>query len=360
MRVLCVIDCLGSGGAQRQLVNLAIGLKDRGHETSFLVYREEDYFKKLLDEAQIPVFALVQSNHIKRLVKMRRYIRSGNYDAVLSFLEAANFVCEIAGLPWRKWRLVVGERSTNPNILRSIKLRSYRLCHVWADYVAANSYMNTKLVRKINPLISAKKCHVIYNIVDLTQWIPPEDYMPRKGGEFKMLVAASHQYLKNLNGLVEAVSLLDTDEQQKLTIEWYGDEADSSKAEALKRINQEDLMSVFRFYPATLSISNKMQHADAIGLFSFYEGLPNAVCEGMACGKPIICSDVSDIPLLLSHSRELLFDPKDPLAIKNAISNLLKMEDAKLERIGQKNRDIAEQLFGRESILDRYCELLKK
>ena len=38
MKILCVIDSLGSGGAQRQLVGLAIGFKERGHEVSFLVY----------------------------------------------------------------------------------------------------------------------------------------------------------------------------------------------------------------------------------------------------------------------------------------------------------------------------------
>lgn len=38
MKILCVIDCLGSGGAQRQLVNLATAFKEKGHEVSFLVY----------------------------------------------------------------------------------------------------------------------------------------------------------------------------------------------------------------------------------------------------------------------------------------------------------------------------------
>ena len=35
MNILCVIDILGSGGAQRQLVNIAIGFKERGHTVSF-------------------------------------------------------------------------------------------------------------------------------------------------------------------------------------------------------------------------------------------------------------------------------------------------------------------------------------
>lgn len=32
MKILCVIDSLGSGGAQRQLVSLAKGFKEKGNE----------------------------------------------------------------------------------------------------------------------------------------------------------------------------------------------------------------------------------------------------------------------------------------------------------------------------------------
>ena len=34
-RILCFIDSLGAGGAQRQLVNLAIGLKKRDYSFFF-------------------------------------------------------------------------------------------------------------------------------------------------------------------------------------------------------------------------------------------------------------------------------------------------------------------------------------
>ncbi|MDQ6722963.1 MAG: hypothetical protein M3Z01_01680, partial [Thermoproteota archaeon] len=135
MKILCVIDSLGSGGAQRQMVNLALGFKQNGHAVSFLIYHNEDFFKDLLDNANIHVEVIIETSYLKRLFKIRQYIRNGKYDAVLSFLEAANFICEFAGLPWRKWKLVVGERSANPNIFKSFKLRGYRWFHLFADYV---------------------------------------------------------------------------------------------------------------------------------------------------------------------------------------------------------------------------------
>ena len=49
MKILCVIDSLGSGGAQRQLVQLAIGLKNKGVDVSFLMYHNIHFFKSELD-----------------------------------------------------------------------------------------------------------------------------------------------------------------------------------------------------------------------------------------------------------------------------------------------------------------------
>jgi hypothetical protein len=41
MKVLLVIDGFGSGGAQRQMVNLAAGLTRRGHTAEFAIYHPE-------------------------------------------------------------------------------------------------------------------------------------------------------------------------------------------------------------------------------------------------------------------------------------------------------------------------------
>src|SRR5690554_156774 len=96
-------------------------------------------------------------------------------------------------------------------------------------------------------LLSDKKLQVIYNLIDFEKWQPkPENYIFRKNGKFNLIVVASHQYLKNLNGLVEAVNLLSDKEQSQLVVHWYGGERlDSSKNEALEKIKQYDLIDVF-------------------------------------------------------------------------------------------------------------------
>jgi glycosyltransferase involved in cell wall biosynthesis len=360
LKILCVIDSLGSGGAQRQLVELAKGFKERGNVVSFLVYHEENFFKDLLDEVSIPVVSIVEPNYIKRLFKMRKFIRKGNFDIVLSFLEAANFICELAGLPWKNWKLIVGERSANPDILKWGKRRFYRWFHFLADYVVANSHVNLKMVRKINPFLPRRKCQVIYNIVDFEYWSPSISYTPYINGKLNLVVAASHQYVKNAKGLIEAVDYLNEDEKRKLKVDWYGEErSDDSLQKALIMIEQRGLQNIFTFHKATNYINSKMQNADVIGLFSFYEGLPNVICEAMIIGKPIISSSVSDVPVLLCNNLNCTFNPNNSMDIAKVISYILSLPSKDLANLGKSNRSIGYELLNKSKIISAYAALFK-
>lgn len=44
MKIVCFTESLGAGGAQRQLVNLAVMFKVKGHEVAFLTYRQRGLF----------------------------------------------------------------------------------------------------------------------------------------------------------------------------------------------------------------------------------------------------------------------------------------------------------------------------
>jgi glycosyltransferase involved in cell wall biosynthesis len=301
-----------------------------------------------------------EASYFNRLAKMRSFIRKGNYDAVLSFLATANFICEVSGFPFRKWKLVVGERNANPNILKSVKLRIYRWFHLFADCVVANSSANMEIVRSINPLLSDQKCKVIYNVVDFNRWKPPPDYSPRKSGKLKIIVAASHRPQKNLKGFLEALTLLHVTERSKLMVEWYGDSVAGSTEEAKKIIKANHLEALITLFPATHDITQKTQEADVVGLFSFYEGCPNTVCEGMACGKPVISSAVSDVPGLLSHQSDILCNPKDPQSIRDTISHVLHLSNEELMRIGEQNRIVAKKYFNKQNIVSQYLGLFSK
>lgn len=359
MKLLCFTDSLGSGGAQRQLVNLAIGFKKKGHEVFFLVYHPEDFFLPLLQENQIPVTVIYHKNYLIRLLKIRAYIRKGNFDGVLSFLEGANFIAEISALPFKKWKLVVGERSANPNILKSFKLKTYRWFHFLADYVVANSHENIKLVKKCNPLLPNSKLKVIYNIVDIDKWKPKAISEVVHSQKLKVIVIANHQSLKNASGLINAVSLLPEKLREKLKIDWYGRqdsfELQDSFINTQKLLKEKKLEKIITFYPPNANIHEIIQNYDVLGLFSLYEGFPNTICEGMAAGKPIVASAVSDVPLIIEEGLNgYLCNPDNPESIVKSLVKTLVTPREQLFAMGKRNREKAEILFSEKETIDKY------
>ncbi|MPL79125.1 hypothetical protein SDC9_25000 [bioreactor metagenome] len=358
MNILFVIDCLGSGGAQRQLVELAIGIKNKGHIVSFLVYHDINFFKQRLDENSIPINYVIEQNYIKRLLKIRNFIRNNKLDAVISFLESPNFICELSCFPLKKWKLIVGERSSNPNINNSIKLILYRYFHFLADYIVANSKTNIDIIKKINPVLSQKKLKVIYNLIDFNIWHPCASYIPLINNKLNLTIAASHGKTKNLDGLIEAVNMLEKKDKEKIVINWFGNfKVETSFSASLDKIREYKLNEVFKFHDETSEIKHHMQKADCIGLFSYYEGFPNAICEGMALRKPIIASSVSDLPLIIDH--KYLCNPNNPESISQVITNILSLSKEELIKIGYENENKAKRLFDNGIIINNYIKLLE-
>ena len=364
MNFLIVIDDLYSGGAQRQMVKLALAFRGKGHRVSVLYYYQRDFYGDILSDAGIELFCLQHKNPLHRIWAFRKFIRKGNFNVVISYLGIPSFLCELAAIPYKRWKLIVNERSANPAILRSFKSIFIRFFHLFADKVVTNSYANKKIIQKANPLLKGKKLKVIYNMMDLDEWKPADGFMFRKNGKITLLVAASHRHLKNFMGVLKAISLLTEQEREKISIKWYGNNLtppyyDDSIDECRDFIQKNNLDKLVTLYPATLDIKEPMQQADIIGLFSFFEGLPNVVCEGMTLGKPILASAVSDIPLLVEDNvNGKVVDPKDPESIAAGLRFFIHTKNSTLLEMGVNSRKKALEYFDQEMIMKSYQELI--
>ena len=359
-KVLFFIDSLGSGGAQRQMVTMAKAFIKLNIEVDFLTYYKYDFFGNELKGLGIKNNTIVEPSYFKRILKVRKFIRQGEYDVVISFLSGPSFMSELATLPYKSWKLIVGERSANPIMMRSWKFIMFRFFHLLSDKVVTNSIENKKMVAKTNPLLSNSKLHCVYNSIDLDYWCVSEDYKFVEDSKFKLVVPASHHELKNLKGLIEAIKILPKAYRDKLKVCWYGKELDESKIKGMKKIEEYGLQANFEFFKPTNNIKTIIQTADAVGLFSHYEGLSNSICEGMACGKPIIATKVSDNSILLKNSPELLCNPKDYVSIKESLVYLLDCKKKKLINIGKKNRVFAEEHFEIKKNIQLYLNLIKE
>jgi glycosyltransferase involved in cell wall biosynthesis len=70
-------------------------------------------------------------------------------------------------------------------------------------------------------------------------------------------------------------------------------------------------------------VAQWMRAADVFCLPSYSEGCPNVVVEALACGRPIVGTNVGGIPELVKEACGLLVPPRDAVALRGALEAAL-------------------------------------
>lgn len=350
-RVLFLAPSLNVGGAERQMVTIAIRLKDLGVDVEFLVYSDEDFYSRKLSENNITVHWMNLPNYLNRIISVRRFIRKGGFDAVISFLEVANFLNNISalGVRKRKWKIITGERSTHEKIFKGLRGRLFCEFMRFSDYIVCNSNRARDMWLDHYPEYESK-LRVIYNTVDIAQ--SSSIYVPKTDNRLNIVVAATLYDIKNPVNLVKALGLMSDDEREKIHIDWYGRvpslntfDHHAAYNETMRLIESNKLYNTISIHEPTNVIHDKMNQSDVVALFSFLEGLPNTIAEGMVIGKPIIMSRVSDYDVLVDENNGFLCDPADPVSIRNAIVKASDLSVDRLIEMGNESKIKAGKLF---------------
>lgn len=362
MKILLLISNLGSGGAERQLVTLAVLFKQKGFNVEFLIYHKSDFYKHILDEHNIKVNMLDPKNNFDRILQIRKFIRQSGCDAVISFLEVNNFLASVAAIGGKKWKLVTNERSAKKSTFLTRRGKIFGWFQRYSDAIVCNSH-NAKAMWEKYFSKYKDKLEVIYNPVILQEIT--SEYIPRKNGKLHIVVAASYQYLKNPIGLIKALALMNKEEREKIEINWYGrievTKGDSrAYEESVSLIKEHNLEDVIHLNEPTKEIADKMNEADVVALFSELEGLPNAICEGMMLGKPIIMTRVSDYTTLVDGANGFLCDWNNPESINDALIRAIDLSPEELITFGKASQDKATNLFAANSIVEQWMNILQK
>ena len=352
-----IIDSLGSGGAQRQFSILANGLAEKGFFVTIIVYYDEPFFEDKFKYSNINVVKFLGLTRISRFLKISNYVRGNNPDVVISFLDGPNLIAIFSTMFLSKCKVIVSERNANPSIIKSLKDIVLRFFLGRADYVVSNSYKAVELFKIVNPIISDYKLKVIYNAIDFDLNNFDKILYNKSSNEHfvNVLVVASYQSSKNVFGLIESINLLPKNYVDKLRIVWIGGERDKhTKSIALDLINSYNLNKTIFLESESKEIYKLMLQFDVIGLFSFYEGLPNAICEAMSLGKPVICSNVSDLHRFIDS--KFLFNPHSNIEIANTFKYIVDMKSEFLN-IGEANKSVATKLFSRNDFIENFVRL---
>ena len=356
MKILVLLEGLGSGGAERQACALAGEFNRRGHQVRVATYHRDDFYRALLEQEHVEHCLLGGHGKLSWASSVHRFLRTNAQDVVLAFLEGPSAYAELAGLPRRAWGLVVSERVARQRNRFDLKL----WLHGLADYVVANSHSSRLIIERRCPRLTPKLV-TIYNAVRAADYRVTEN-ASQDPGETRLVVAARFAEQKNVIGLIRALEEYGSRGTPfPAVVDWYGDQTGEPWVieEARREIKRLGLEGALNLYSPTHRIHEAMSEADAVLLPSFYEGLPNAVCEGMALGKPILMSAVCDAGNLVKEGvNGFLFDPHSPGSIADAIRRFAGLSPEEKVRLGRASRARAEELFDVNTVVARYLRVL--
>ena len=187
-----------------------------------------------------------------------------------------------------------------------------------SDKVLGVSY---DLVNKINSLNINnihKKTSVHLNAVDIEKF--KENSNKSKNKKPIVIYVGALEKRKNVDLLLDAKkqSIID----YELILIGTGPECNKLK----KRVKNEDIKDI-KFLGYRKDVESILPQADLFVMPSFSEGLSIAVIEALACGLPVIGSNIDGMEELITSDVGLLIDPNNTASLNKAIEKILSNDE---------------------------------
>lgn len=361
-RLAFLITGLGHGGAETQLVRLATSLKRRGWEMGIISISSNLAYADELRDIGIDVVSLnvrCKGAGFAALLKSLAQLKQWRPDVLTAFMFHANLLGCVAGRLAGVPAIVSSIRTQVPP--RSVRGYLERLATRWSDVTVTNSTVVAEtLVRQRG--IPAERVHVIPNGISLTGY---ENNLDAREGLRRELAVGADEFLwlavgrlekpKDYPTLLRAFRLLLVrGEHARLIVAGETPLLPtlSRLAATLRVASHVRFLGFRRDVPALLSV------ADGLVLSSAREGLPNAVMEALAAAKPVVATRVGGVPeLVLDGVSGFLVPPRNPEELADAMTRLMRLPRATLERMGEAGRSHVVENYSSERMVESWERL---
>jgi glycosyltransferase involved in cell wall biosynthesis len=361
IKLMLVIPTLDRSGAEKQFVLLATGLAKRGMDVSVIALNRGGPYEQLLREHQIPVTVLNKRWRFdpRPVLRLRQKIWKTQPDAILSYLFSANTAVRLAtiGLHHRP-AVNISERCVDSWksgwqrwVDRRLRDRADRMIAnsgSVADFYASSGFPRERI-------------SVIPNGVA----VPPASKISREElcrelriHEKSRLVAYVGRLArqKQVRQLLWGTQLLRQAEPDVCLLV-IGDGPERAELELYAR--DIEVSSHVRFLGHRADAASLLHLSDVFWLASRFEGMSNSLMEAMACGKPVVVSDIPPNRELVQHGvNGWIVLPGDSVGFAQYTLKLFQSKEL-ANRMGRAGQTLMESEFSIERMIDRYERLLQ-
>ena len=365
MKLLLAISSLSTGGSERVISNMAnhwaangwdivLLTTDNGREPPFYpLHPSVEYINQSLWSGGSTITRSL--GYPRSAFLLRRMIQSVHPQCVISFSMAMN-IRVLVSLFGSKIPVVISERSDPMSLVR-ISGVLWRLRHAVRSLtypLASQLVVQSPSARLCFSARLQSKTVVIPNPVAPPSFQHNEPISSKRNGYTVIAVSRLAQE-KQLDLLLEAFAQISQSRPDWSLVIW-GDGPERTKLEALR--SELNLDNKVLLPGRTTQVMERMREADLFVLSSRFEGFPNALCEAMSCGLPVISFECSDsISQIVRDGVDgILVMPGDVNALAAAMARL--MDNPKdRQRLASRAREIVGR-FELEKIMNMWETML--
>lgn len=366
LSILLLVRSLDVGGAERQLVLLARGLKARGQRVVVAVFYNRGALRGELERAGVPIIDLRKRGRWDLFpfsVRTMRAIRDFGPDVIYSFLGGANLIAALARPFMLPTKLVWSIRASDMDLskydwLQGVGYAVERRLARKADLIIANSHAGSRIA--IANGFPARTVMVVPNGIDTTRFRPDAQLRHTQRAIWEVTksetligVLARLDPMKGHEVFLRAAVEV-TAQRADARLVCIGDGTESVRLEALAA--DLGVGSKVMFVGSTNEPVAALNALDIYCSPSLSEGFSNAIAEAMACGLPCVVTNVGDSAVIVGE-RGNVVAPCEPSALAKAI--LRSVQD--LDGVDQKQlRTRVIENFSADAMVDQTLELLRR
>ena len=367
--ILFLIRSLGRGGAERQLVMLASGLRRQGWLVVVACFYAGGPFQRDLEHAGVQVINLAKRGRWDMfgfLWRLMRMFRKTRPDIVHGYLPVPNILSLLVRLSRPNCLVVWGVRASNVDFSRYDWLSRgtfWLQCRLarYADLSIVNSSagMEHHVVRGF----PRGAMRVIQNGIDTSHFRFDPSGRERLRHAWGVPQSA---VLVGLVGRVDpmkdhptflraAARLILTDPTW-----WFvcvGDGAPEDMARLSEQATELGLKHRLIWAGACDNMAAAYSALDMAASSSCGEGFPNVVAEAMACGRPCAVTAVGDSARIVGEFG-VVVPPRDPVALSDGIYRLRLRLEQNCTALTQQVREHVIKSFGQQALIDATVECL--
>jgi glycosyltransferase involved in cell wall biosynthesis len=295
---------------------------------------------------------------LKTLLGLRAALRAARPDVLFAFtikpVIYGAFAAHLAGIPAKSRRhvMITGlgymfEADTPfKRFLRQAARLLYRLAFSRVQTVFFQNPEDQALFAALGitpPSVAVRLCRGTG--VDLARFAPS----PLPAGDPVFLYVGRLLEAKGLRELAAAARLL-KERLPSARLRLLGPEERGPGAVPLAEILAWQREGLLEYLGPTRDVRPYLAEAAVVVLPSWREGLPTALLEAMAVGRPLIATDVPGCREVVQNGRNgLLVPPRDPAALAEAMRTIV-LSPARLRKMAAASRDLVRTTFNAETI----------